>query len=317
MAIIRWTVNDIALMLYKAVKNKYDCPIIITGGTSSGKSTLSYQISKALRRLGFHKFNPEEDLIYDPQEASEEIDKRFYSTIIIDEAVNVMFNRDWYNELQKKIIKALNMNRHHYNIVFFNLPSGKDVDKKLLSVARIWVHVVERGLAIIKMKNQGHHSRDDWDIAINEKIERKFIEKKRKINYTKLTTYRGHLKFSKLTEREEKIYEEIKTRKKKELKNKNSIGREEIVNPHDKILSLLLDGKVKNKREFELVCESNNLLPRLVNNNLRQKLRDIGSDKNPKDFFIENFKKRVEQKRKKQFKKMSGGVSLEIAKMLN
>ena len=93
------------------------------------------------------------------------------------------------------------------------------------------IHIVKRGIAIIMTPNKLLTSKDSWDTALNEKIERKQMEKAtgRAMAYNKLTNFRGVVKFPALKQELEIKYQKIKDNK------RNIIAKEEMnINSEDK-----------------------------------------------------------------------------------
>jgi len=121
--VMHWSMKKMIQMIVRILENKFDCFIVIEGNRGLGKSTLAIGlargVSREFRKKGSkdYRFNWRNSLVYTKKET-----KRFWhkwrSNGIGDEMINVTFNRDFYNEDQKDIIKMMNMNRDHCN--FFN-----------------------------------------------------------------------------------------------------------------------------------------------------------------------------------------------------
>ena len=261
--------------------------MVIEGNTGTGKSTISYKIATKVsqefkrlyklnedlveyyyervgRKAGLteeefiekilklkekksYNFNPERALIYTQDELL-----RFLSTwnslSIPDELVNVAFNRDFYSEKQKDIIKTLNMLRDHENLTIGCVPIFANLDTQVKNLCKVKITVKKRGVAIIHTPNSVVYCKDKWDQATNEKIERVWISKKiTNPNYSKLTTFRGLIRFSPLSKHDEERYQKIKDRKRaKVLKNDMHINTDEVVDPFDKFMKRLFDGDIRN-----------------------------------------------------------------------
>jgi hypothetical protein len=80
------------------------------------------------------------------------------------------------------------------------------------------ISVIRRGLAIVHTPVKSIYSKDIWDTAHNEKIEREWLKgNSSKPKYSRLTTFRGFLKFPDLTEKQRTLYEKLKFEKRNQL----------------------------------------------------------------------------------------------------
>jgi len=164
------------------LENKFSVEIIIEGKRGLGKSTLAWNLSKRVRRemkkrgSEGYVFKPHRDLLYTQKDVM-----KFFNDWkrigIADELINVVFNRDFYSQMQKDIIKIMNMNRDHCNCFIACVPSFKTLDTQVKNIISMRLTVVRRGLAILHTPNKTIYSKDIWDEAFNEKIERKWLEK--------------------------------------------------------------------------------------------------------------------------------------------
>lgn len=253
MAYIKWSLDRIVTMICNILQNRFDCAIAIEGNRGLGKSTLAIKLAKKVRfkmkRLGVdgYRFFPKRDLLYRRKDVINFFNKWHY-TGIADEMINVTFNRDFYNEDQKDIIKMINMNRDHCNLFFACIPQFQALDNQIKNLMKIRITVVRRGVAIIQTPNNSIYSKDKWDQAVNEKIEREWMKSNTKNpKYSKLTTFRGYMHFSPLTEKEENLYQEIKDEKRNEImKEKNPDADKDEEDPFEKVFKDLEEGKIRN-----------------------------------------------------------------------
>ena len=285
--ILKWNIRKLVQMIIATLLNKYDFFIIIEGGTGIGKSTLAFHIASKVaqefRRL-FHlredvveyyyervgrkqglsaeefvakilllkqnkeyKFLPKRALIYTQDELQKHL-ASWHNIAIPDEMINITFNRDFYSEKQKDIIKMLNMFRDHENLTLCCVPQFQNLDTQIKNLTKMKITVRKRGVAIIHTPNSVVYSKDKWDQATNEKIEKEWIIKKiTKPNYSKLTTFRGLIRFPPLSRRQEAMYQQIKNEKRSVvLKDEMHIKLENDDDPLNKIIQLLVKGGVKN-----------------------------------------------------------------------
>ena len=318
--------NDLSRLIIATVLNKYDFFIVIEGGTGIGKSTLAFHIGKRIakefrklyrldeqtvlyyfERIGKkqglteeeflakiltlkenkeYKFLPRKALVYSQDEFQKAL-AQWHNISIPDEMINVTFNRDFYSEKQKDIIKMINMFRDHENVTIACVPIFANLDTQIKNLCKMKITVKKRGKAIIHTPNKVVYLKDKWDQATNEKIEREWIAKKiRNPNYSKLTTFRGVLKFPPLSKKEEGMYQQIKNEKRATvLKEEMHIELEEEDDPFVKIYKRLLDGGVKNGNVLDGYAMGMGMTPEQLRSKLVRELRNNGRAYSLKQYF--------------------------------
>jgi hypothetical protein len=268
-------------MIVQILQKEFDCFIVIEGNRGLGKSTLAIHLSRGVARefkkMGedLYKFHWKHTFIYTKKE-TKQFWHKWRSNGIADEMINVTFNRDFYNEEQKDIIKMINMNRDHCNFFIACVPQFQTLDSQIKNLCKIRITVVRRGLAIVQTPNRTIYVKDKWDQATNEKIERSWLKKGIKNpHYTKLTTFRGVMKFPDLRDASKIKYRQTKDDK-RNLVAKEEMGidiSEENVDPYEVMIGMLKEGKVKNSSFVDGFAQANNLNPASFQNNLRNKLK--------------------------------------------
>lgn len=319
--ITKWKLYHIITMIVATLLNKYDFFIVIEGNTGTGKSTLAFHIAKGVslefkrlyklneerveyyyervgRRLGLtaeqfvekildlkkqnaYTFVPRASLIYSQKELQKKL-ASWHSISIPDEMINITFNRDFYSEKQKDIIKMLNMFRDHENLTLACVPLFQNLDTQIKNLCKMKLTVKKRGVAIIHTPNNTVYCKDKWDQATNEKIERQWIARKiLKPNYSKLTTFRGLLRFPPLNPRHEAMYQQIKNDKRSLVlkDDMNVTVVEDQDDPYHKFLQRLLDGGIKNSGVIEGFALSLGIDGKSLQNRIRKDLHRMG--KNP------------------------------------
>ena len=249
---LNWNMKKLVISICNRLQNKFDAFIVVEGLRGLGKSTLAYKLMKLVKQemknrgVDGYKFSPRRDLLYDRMEVIKFFNDRNRSAIA-DEMVNVSFSRDFYNEDQKDLIKIINMNRDHENFCISCIPHFKNLDTQIKKLCSMRITVVRRGLAIIQTPNKTIYSADIWDETLNEKIEKKWLEKGvTRPHYSKLTTFRGFLRFPKLSEKQELIYQKIKDEKRNKIAQQQGLEEEEETDPLSIIYNALIEKKVKN-----------------------------------------------------------------------
>lgn len=214
---VQMKVGSLAGKIRKSTKQNRDCVVVISGETGVGKSTLGYQLLKKYLRLKpdvniEHIF--EKHFVYTRASLVEKI-KTFKkgSIIVIDEAINALFRRDFMKGKQKELIKLLNMCRDRNLVLIFNIPNFWDLDTTIRDFRiRLWIYVDERGMAYVFAPDRNPFVKDPWHTKENEKKLRKWrdgIHPKISPNYV------VDLTFDNFSPGHELIYEMVRDRKKK------------------------------------------------------------------------------------------------------
>jgi hypothetical protein len=333
----RWNLSkNFAKMIVATLLNKFDCFIVIEGGTGTGKSTMAWDICLSVSRefgrlcrldektvdyyyerigkkLGLnaeefvnrilelkqkkaYHFNPYKDLIYS-QDAMQIALASWNKCIIPDEMINITFNRDFYSEKQKDIVKEINMFRDHENLILACVPFFHTLDNQIKNLCKIRITIKKRGLAIIHLPNKTIYCKDKWDSATNEKIEREWIMKKiLNPNYSKLTTFRGLMKFPQMSKKHEKIYQEIKNKKRANiLKNEMGVDIKEEQDAYSIVIDRLLKGGIKNMQFIEGIAIANGENAGSFKNEVRKRLFVMGKNPTISSYFYDKKSKESEE----------------------
>ena len=299
--VLRWSLKRLISIILKTLNNEFDFFIIIEGNRGLGKSTLAYHIANGIARefkkIGKkdYQFKPKRDLLYTKNETIRFMHK-WNSTGILDEAINVAFNRDFYDEDQKNIIKLTNMNRDHRNLIIACVPEFKNLDNQIKGLCKMRITVIRRGIAIVQTPNRSIYSKDKWDQNINEKIERSWLEKGIKNpKYTRLTTFRGILKYPKLTDRQEEIYQSVKNEKRNIIAEEQmGIEKEEEKDPVMITIEKLLNNEVKNSAFLHGIGIGSGMDPFKFENKIRRELKKRGKSTRLTEYYWDKKAKKEE-----------------------
>lgn len=217
MKAIKWTIKDIVDILQTRQANEFDGNIAVSGDRGNGKSTV---INKIVYR--FKCFKPWKHQVYTRDDVIKLLKTQTYGLCWDDEAINSSYKRSWQDKGQQELITILTAYRDNYNVFASAIPNFFSLDKDLRDLYFLHLHVIERGIAVVHMPLQGRlYSQDRWDSKYNAKIEESWSKKMQKNPdfkppYHKLSTFRGYLFFTDVTDKQKELYKQIKREKKKE-----------------------------------------------------------------------------------------------------
>ena len=292
--IIRWNVTKMVWMIQQILQNKFDCFIVIEGNRGLGKSTLAIHLARKIstamknQEAKDYHFTWNNSLVYTQKETKHFLHS-WREIGIVDEAINVAFNRDFYQQDQNDIIKLINMNRDHCNLFIACVPAFQTLDAQVKNLCKIRITVVRRGMCIIQAPNQTICIKDKWDTATNEKIEREWLKKgKTNPQYSRLTTFRGLMKFSALSDRAEGMYQKVKDRK------RNLVAKEEmgIIDDDEKekdpvaiIVERMKEGRVRNQAFLDGFAEGHGFVATTFSEKVRRSLKKTGDNTTLSSYF--------------------------------
>ena len=277
---ILWSLQRLMMAICDRLQNQFDVFMVIEGKRGLGKSTLGYKVMMLVKRemkrrgVNGYKFIPRRDLLYERQDVLKFFHKWQHSGLA-DEMINVTFNRDFYNPDQKDLVKMINMNRDHNNLFIACVPQFKVLDSQIKNLCAMKITVVRRGISIIHTPNKTVYARDIWDEQVNEKIEREWLKGGIRLpRYSKLTTFRGFLRFPKLTEKQEEIYQKIKDEKRNIIAQGKGLEEEKEIKPFDFIYNALINKQIKNTEMLDGMIFAHGFKIDSVKAKIRNKLKE-------------------------------------------
>lgn len=297
---IKWSIGELALMVKKRQENEFDANIVVDGPRGNGKSTFTF---KLFSRIG--NFNPQRDIMFSREDVMEALRTRRYGLIDADEMINSAHNREFFSGDQNELIRMMNMYRDHYNVLAGCVPYFYDLDKQVRKLIKTRVTIIKRGLAVVQFSRSSLYTNDPWDTEVNKKIESAWIRqwKKGKMaspQYHKLTTFAGYMTFGKLHAAHERLYKELKQKKRIEFMDKkdteqnmdNKRGWFNANQIYESLYKQLLDGKLSQAEamrlaQLNLINETTlriNILKRLRRDGYTEKLADFWKDDPKKTF---------------------------------
>ncbi|MFW6173052.1 MAG: hypothetical protein ACOC5T_04845 [Elusimicrobiota bacterium] len=223
---------------------KKDLIFMITGYPGEGKSVLAIRIARHFDK----RFNYDRNLIYSRSELMEKIENFPPSAFIIDEAINILYKREWNKGAQKDMIKLLNICRSKGHMLIFVQPDFEDMDKDIRKKRlRLWIDVIKRGVGVMykPIKSLGGGS-DPWNLDKNNTILKSQIKK--------LGIVEGYLEGAAMTENFQNIItwtnlEDEDYKRYDEVKDKRKYADEE-----SDFLTVKEAEKLVRKKTFDLLA---------------------------------------------------------------
>jgi hypothetical protein len=167
-------------------RGDWDKVILVTGGEGVSKSTCTYHISRLFEQTKDYKWRDHFMLSPKHEELIKQIKKKVKTSIVIDEAIKVLYKLKMWDDLQLLINQIYTVNRQNNNLSCINIPRHNDLAKYFRDGrAHYWIQVIERGVANIFVKDESQFSDDVWCYKENLKLEKKLSKNKL---FTFLTT---------------------------------------------------------------------------------------------------------------------------------
>jgi len=282
---VMWSIKELCEVLRKRQLNKFDVNMGVSGRRGDGKSTFLFKVFNSFKDNGFDIQNHME---YSQKAVTSLLANQRFGFCWDDEAINSGYKRDFQGAGQKTLIKVVTNYRDNYNIYASALPFFYSLDKDLRELIFIHIHIIERGIAVIllPLDNQIHAS-DPWDTKANIKIEEREAKRIKRnpdlpFRYHKFTTFAGYIRFGSMTEKQEKKYKEIKSRKRS--KNFGLENESEKLDFKQRCFKLLIDGKLSNDGLLQsCLVEGRKYTSMLAE--LNRMLKNNGETRTAKDFF--------------------------------
>jgi len=191
----------------------------ISGPEGVGKTACSYHL---LTRVMADEtdidriFNLHRNIAYTASEVDLKLKTVPIDTgLIIDEMGRIFYKRDGMTTVAKDGIKLFQQIRFRHLACFGNIPVLYDLDKDIRKRIWLWVHVYERGSAMVFIKDMNVFNADPWHTAENQAIVARHYSGPRDGQDALLSGYRetknfiGEFKFPPMPPEVELEYEKI------------------------------------------------------------------------------------------------------------
>lgn len=207
-----WSIKELTETLNQTALTDKDNMIPFDGATGSGKSTLAMKMCIK----GCPWFNMERDVVYSRKELMNWITTaRPGSWALADEAVNMLFKRDFATRDQKFLLRVLDMCRDKNLTICLCIPNFWALDKHILDGrVRLRIHIARTGMAFMWKPDPNPFAQDKWYRRYNEKVCYNWAEH---YNARKTKGFVGYLMFGDLAEIHKEKYLRIKKEKKEKV----------------------------------------------------------------------------------------------------
>ena len=210
------TLPEIAREIRLNLRDNYDQVVAITGlKKGMGKSHLAIQLGEQID----DNFDYKKNIAYLPD--SEQIQKQFnelkrYQCYDVDEAIKVLYKLRWMDKLQQIITEMYETERKQNKCTLLLIPRFRDLTENFRNhQVDIWINIIARGLAVVRMKDPDQDVKDPWYFDINErrkkdmfgseKIWRITLEKRIQAE-SRMKNYVGTFFFDALPDEKEQLY---------------------------------------------------------------------------------------------------------------
>jgi len=163
--------NKFCRAVKRHVREDRDAVIVVTGAEGMGKSALGLRLGLALD----DNFTIERNVMFDP-DATEFYEKLVnslpkYSVIVFDESMKMLYKRGWQAKDRLFLNTIFSICRKQNKIFIMCIPNFLDLDAYYRNWrALYWVHVIERGYAVVFEKKWHQFSQDPWSIQKGERM---------------------------------------------------------------------------------------------------------------------------------------------------
>lgn len=159
-----------ANLCHARVKDDKDLLVCVDGPKGEGKSTFAGQQSMFMDP----EFTFKRNYIFTPN--FPDIKARMYglpkyTPLTVDEAVKAMYKLDWTSTVQNNLIKLYTESRKKNKVTFFCIPFFSELRTSFRqNLVDIWVHILDRGRAIVFLPDPTPIIEDKWRFKDCQKL---------------------------------------------------------------------------------------------------------------------------------------------------
>ena len=218
-----------AKRLHNRLKDDWDCVIAISGIEGSGKSSLAIVLGDYIHQHGkIEPFQLDKNVLYNPKTLTirdailHTVPQ--YGVVVMDEAIKVLYKMGFMSKAQQFINQLYAICRKENKATILCIPRFTDLNEFFRNHrVLLWVHVVERGHAVILAKDWNPFISDAWHMrdnlkAMSKKSDFLGMGAKERIKILKKTpNYAGEFSSPQLTVHIEEAYKELAAQVKYEM----------------------------------------------------------------------------------------------------
>lgn len=218
-------VKQFANIIRQHLREDYDAVIAVTSiFEGEGKSTLAQLLAM---EIGRDLYKMEENTLFNPK--VDEIKHQIlnlpqFSVINADEAIKILYKLRHYERMSVFMNQLYALARFRNLATIFCMPRYRDFSEFFRNhKIKFWIHIIERGHAVIFIKDWNPFTRDPWHLDENDKIVKNAkwkmknyeisVQEKTKL-MEKCKNFMGLLEFSDLSEDLKKQYSELREKHK-------------------------------------------------------------------------------------------------------
>ena len=236
------SIKSLSKHIKRMLNKDWDYIAGVSGDAGVGKSTLTCEIGPEVDP----KYTFDHSNIYKQSDLGKAIynypEKSF---INVDEAINVLYRRDFSKGGQKQLLKDFDMIRDRNLCVFFLIPNFWDLDTKILNSGRIklWIFIDSRGQGMMFKPDRNPFNPDRWNRDTNKKLFANWPN----VNPRKSPNFVDYIVFDQMPAADYNRYKEVKARKRREAAKENEEEEQE-VDPRMVALYALRDEGISIKK---------------------------------------------------------------------
>jgi len=159
-------IRNLAKRLSKLQEGDWDAVVVVSGTEGVGKSTLAIDLARLVSKLNGIKFDYEDNMAYDAEEAIEKVQKiHNKGVMVLDEGMRLAWRRQWFDANQRHLIRLFSQIRSKNLCFFLCIPSFSHLETYFrLHRITYWLHVVKRGWVVGFKPNRMAGVKDPWGI---------------------------------------------------------------------------------------------------------------------------------------------------------
>lgn len=163
-----------AIVMRTTKKKGYDMILANTGYEGTGKSLLSIILAKKISSRNGKQFTIADNIIYKPTYAQMIHVLRTVeegSVVIVDEAITIMYNRNWNDAEQKEMNTVFSLIRERNLIVILNIPRFSDLDSYFKNGrVLLWMSVFGRFKGVLFAHDPNQLNTDTFNLKYAAKV---------------------------------------------------------------------------------------------------------------------------------------------------